>query len=240
MTCDELKDVYELYALGHLEGEEKMEAEAHLNRGCVTCRKSLNDALALNASLLAGVPDAAPSSRLRRRVLASVGIERSNWSWAAVLAAACMVAIALWLGVEEQRRSEQLAAARQTLMRAESDRNKMLEAFRFLNQPDTRQVGFEKGPRGNVFVNSRSGVLMIASNLPKLPAGRIFEMWLIPKGGAPRPAGLFAAADSGDAFHILAGPVDVPSLGVVAVTVEPESGSPAPTSNPIIAVPVAF
>ncbi|MBZ5604776.1 MAG: anti-sigma factor [Acidobacteriia bacterium] len=232
--------MYELYALGLLEGEEKDEADAHLGRECPTCRKSLHAALAINTMLIANSPAAAPSSKLRRRILATVGIERSSWSWAAALAAVCMLAVALWLGRQERERGKELAAARDTLMHVQGDRDKMLEAFRFLNQPETKQVGFQKGPRGNVFVNSRAGVMMIAANLPKLSGGWIFEMWLIPKGGAPRPAGLFTAADSGDAFHILSGPVDIASLGAVAVTIEPEAGSRAPTSTPIIAVPVAF
>ncbi len=240
MTCDELRDFYELYALGQLEGEERAEAEAHLGRGCTQCRSSLNRALALNAMLMSTSEAVAPSKKLRRRILAAAGIERSSWTWLAALAAAAMLAIALWLGRQEQLRTQELTTARATLLRVQGDRDKMLEAFRFLNQPETRQVGFQKGPRGNVFVNSRAGVLMIAANLPQLPAGRIFEMWLIPKGGAPRPAGLFNAASSGDAFHILSGPVDIASLDAVAVTVEPEAGSPAPTSTPIIAVPVGF
>jgi anti-sigma-K factor RskA len=209
MSCEELREVFELYALGQLDGEDRDEAEAHLARGCSACRTSLKQALALNAAFMTTTLEAAPSSKLRRRVLASVGIERSSWTWAAALAAAAMLVIALWLGVQEQTRTHELQEARETLMRVEGDRNKMLAAFRFLNQPETKQVGFEKGPRGNVFVNSRTGVLMIAANLPQLPAGRIFEMWLIPKGGAPRPAGLFGGTSSGDAFHILDGPVDI-------------------------------
>jgi len=59
-------------------------------------------------------------------------------------------------------------------------------------------------------------------------------MWLIPKGGSPRPAGLFQSGETGNAFHILSGPVEIASLDAVAVTVEPESGSPGPTTTPII------
>ena len=73
------------------------------------------------------------------------------------------------------------------------------------------------------------GVLLIASNLPVLPAGKTYEMWVIPKAGAPRPAGLFQSAPQGTALHILPGVVD--SNVTLAVTIEPESGSPAPTSN---------
>jgi anti-sigma-K factor RskA len=90
-----------------------------------------------------------------------------------------------------------------------------------------------------VFVHARLGVLLVASNLPPAAAGRIYQMWLIPKGGAPRPAGLFQSEPAGTALHILSGPVDPATLGAVAVTVEPEAGSPAPTSTPIIVAPVA-
>ena len=52
---------------------------------------------------------------------------------------------------------------------------------------------------------------------------------LIPKGGPPRPAGTFQADPQGTAMHILNGTVD--SNVTLAVTVEPEAGSPAPTSG---------
>lgn len=243
MSCDELKDVYELYALGLADGEEKEEADAHLARGCESCSKSLRDALVLNAMVLSSAPDAAPPARLKRRVMASIGVERRSWSWAAALAAVCMLVVALWLGEQERQRSTELAEARHTLMQVSADRDRMLAALSFLNQPETVQVGFGKGqpapPRGNVFVNQRSGVLLIASNLPRLGPGQMFEMWVIPKGGAPRPAGMFQSNDSGAAFHILAGPVDMSTMGMIAVTVEPEAGSAAPTTTPIIAAAVS-
>ena len=43
--------MYELYALGLLDGDEKVEMDSHLRRGCVTCQQSLNDAQAINAVL---------------------------------------------------------------------------------------------------------------------------------------------------------------------------------------------
>jgi anti-sigma-K factor RskA len=90
-----------------------------------------------------------------------------------------------------------------------------------------------------VFVHPRLGVLLIASNLPPAASGRIYEMWLIPKGGAPRPAGLFQSEPAGTALHILSGPVDTSTLSVIAVTLEPDTGSPAPTTTPIIVAPIA-
>lgn len=244
MTCEELRDMQELYSLGLLDGDEKTEIDAHLARGCETCKSNLRDALAMGSALLSFVPDVAPPPRLKRRILASIGVERMTWGWAAALAAACMLVVALWLGVQERERATELADARSTLLEMTSQRDRLQQAFTFLDDPETKPVSFGKGqptpPRGNVFVHSRLGVLLIASNLPQAQSGRIYEMWVIPKGGAPRPAGLFQSETSGTAMHILSGPLDTSTLGAVAVTLEPATGSPAPTTTPIIVAPVGI
>ena len=241
MSCEELKDAFELYSLGLADEDERSEIETHLARGCETCQKNLRGALALNAMMLASVPAAPPRSRLKRRILAGFGAQPSGWGWLGALAAACMLLVALWLSVQERRRSSELADARQNLIRVTAERDRLAQVFNFLNQPGTRQVNFggaqPQPPRGNVFVNDRLGVLLIAGSLPPLAIGKTYEMWVIPKGGVPRPAGLFQSTD-GSALHLLAGPVDVASLGAVAVSVEPEAGSPAPSTTPIIVVPL--
>jgi hypothetical protein len=233
MTCEQLRDSYELYSLGLLDGEEKREIDAHLERNCAVCQKHLKDAVGINALLLSQAPEVVPPSRLRRRVLASVGLERAGWGWLAAAAAACAVVVALWLSLEKRTADRELADVRRTLQQSVAERGRLEQAVTFLNQPETRQVNFGQGqpapPRGNFFLNPRLGVLLIASNLPALPAGRAYEMWVIPKGSMPVPAGLFQSGPQGTAMHILPGIVD-PNV-TVAVTVEPESGSAAPTSG---------
>jgi hypothetical protein len=237
MTCEELRDSYELYSLGLLDGEEHSEIEAHLGRNCSVCQQYLKDALGVNAVMLSQAHPVVPPSRLRRRVIASVGSERAVWGWLAAIAAACMLIVAMWLSLQKRSTDRELAEARRTLQQTAAERARLEQAVGFLNQPETRQVNFGPGqpaqPRGNFFLNPRMGVLLIASNLSALPAGRAYEMWLIPKGGAPRPAGLFQSGPQGTAMHILPGTVD-PDV-TVAVTVEPESGSPAPTSGILFA-----
>jgi anti-sigma-K factor RskA len=232
--------MYELYTLGILEDEEREEIEAHLSRGCEACRQSLRDALATNAAVLTAAPAIKPPARLKRRVMASVGVRHTGWGWAAALAAACMLVLALWMSVQERRRSAELADARKTILQIDADRDRMMQALSFLNQPETQQVGFGKNKpaRGNIFVNPGRGVLLIASNLPPLTHGRIFEMWVIPKGGAPQPAGLFQSSGSGTAYNMLSGPLTLSSGDAIAVTVEPEAGSSAPTTTPLFVAPI--
>jgi hypothetical protein len=242
MSCEDLKDSFELYSLGLLpegeDGGERSEIDEHLARGCEVCQRNLRDALAVNALMLAAVPQTRPPARLKRRVLAGFGIHPAGWGWLGALAAACMLVVTVWLSVQERRRATELAEARTTLLQVSAERDRLQQAFGFLNQPETRQVNFGTGqprpPRGKVFVNSRLGVLLIASNLPRLSAGQAYEMWVIPKGGAPKPAGLFQSSGEGSAMHVLSGPIDIAALAAVAVSVEPQDGSPAPTTTPIV------
>ena len=85
-------------------------------------------------------------------------------------------------------------------------------------------------------INRRRGVVLIASNLPQVEEGKTFEMWLIPKGGAPVPGGLFRAGNDGTGLFIHTGNIPE-NLAAVAVTVEDEAGAQAPTTKPIIAAP---
>ncbi len=64
--------------------------------------------------------------------------------------------------------------------------------------------------------------------------GRVFEMWLIGADPAPRPAGLIDAdSATADREHLVTG---LTGATTWAVTIEPEGGSDAPTSQPIVAV----
>ena len=204
MTCEDLGELYELYALGVLEEEERMELDAHISRECPNCTPGVRKALALNAVIGSFMPVVDPPKHLRDRILASVGArQKRGFAWWPVwaLASAGLLIAAVTLSYREQGVAGQLADARQVITRQSLDLEKSKQILSFLDQPETRQVGFDgktaRPPRGNFFVNPKSGVLMIARNLPKLEPGRIFQMWVIPKGANPRPAGLFQADDSG-------------------------------------------
>lgn len=235
MNCEELSDHYDLYALDIAEEPERSEIRTHLNRGCEACMSGVKRALETAALLGASAPVVQPSSRLRRRILASVGVERRRPGWIPVWTmAAALAALLLVLGLVLQNRQRYVEEA----LRSRA-------AFAILYGPSTVEASFggsqPRPPRGNVFVNPSQGVLLIASNLPPTPADKIYEMWMIPKGAKPIPAGLFQSQTNGDAVHIRPGTVDVGSTAAVAVTVENQAGANQPTTTPLIvaALPAA-
>jgi hypothetical protein len=235
MNCDQLRDSFELYSLGLLEeGEEKNAIREHLERNCTACEASMKDALAVQALLLGQAPEVVPPARLKRRVMGAVGVQPMGWTWFAAACAAAMLVVALWINVVRRDREKELADARiqQGLLMTERDR--LLSVFQFLQEPETKQVRFgdpaTQPPRGNVYLNPRLGVLLIATNLPALPSDKTYEMWILPKDGtAPKPAGLFQSNTNGQAFHILPTPFNLADVAGVAVTAEPAAGSQTPT-----------
>jgi anti-sigma-K factor RskA len=235
MTHEELQDQYELYAIGVAGEPERNEIRDHLARGCEVCMKEMNRARQLTALLGASAAPAEPSRKLRRRILASVGFEQRGFGWSPWLAGLATLAIvaAVYFGGREREFAEDATRLRQQVRRQTIELTRLTEAFAILSGPSTTEASFGQGPKGKVYVDPQRGVLLIASNLPPAPAGKIYEMWVIPKGGKPVPAGLFQSEPTGAAIHVQPGPV-VADAAAVAVTVEPEAGSPQPTTTPFM------
>jgi hypothetical protein len=243
MNCNDLREYYELYAIGVADEPERSEIRAHLNRECEECMQGMKRAREI-ASLLAGsAPSAAPSPGLRRRILASVGGEEPRrFGWAPFLAAALGLALfaAVYFGGRERDLGNELARLRDENRQQNIELTRVNEAFAILNGVDTTVTTFGEGqpkPKGKVFVSPSQGVLLIASNLPPVAAGKAYEMWIIPKGGKPKSAGMFQSSADGSAMHLQRGPVDA-NADLVAVTVEDQAGSPQPTSTPLFAAPI--
>src|SRR5215469_10211836 len=110
MNCDELKDHYELFAMGAAEEPERSEIRAHLARGCEVCMSEMKRARRLATGLGAAVEPAAPSPKLRNRILASIGAPQRSFSWAPWLglaAAAAAVLFAVYFNGRERDAEQQ-------------------------------------------------------------------------------------------------------------------------------------
>jgi len=239
MNCEELRDQYELYAIGVADEPERSEIRAHLNRGCEVCMAAMKRAREVTAILGSAAPAAAPSPRLRRRLLASVGVEQRGFGWAPILGLALalsLFAVVYFYG-RQTTALQEMALLKNQLRTQTIDLARLNEAFAIVNGADTTVSSFGNGPKGKIFTSKSQGVLLIASNLPPAPSGKAYEMWVIPKGGKPIPAGMFQSEPNGTALHIQRGAVD-PNADLVAVTLEDEAGAPQPTSQPLFAASV--
>ena len=195
MTCEELREQYELYAIGVAEDPERREIREHLNRGCEVCMAGMKRAREVTGIFGGTAAPAAPSSKLRRRILASVGVEQHGFAWGLLwlVPVALSLFAAVYFSGRERDVMAELARARGELRQQEISLARMNEAFAILGGADTTVTSFGVGqpapPKGKVFVSRSQGVLLIASNMPPVPPGKAFEMWVIPKGGKPVPAG---------------------------------------------------
>jgi anti-sigma-K factor RskA len=101
---------------------------------------------------------------------------------------------------------------------------------RVLAAPDAVTIAAEGSPwQGARLVASpsRNEAVLIAGGVQTPGDGRTYEMWLIGRGGNPRPAGTFEPA--GDSRVTLPLAADMSDVSAVAVTVEPDGGVDKPT-----------
>src|ERR1035441_6799141 len=115
MNCNELREHYELYAIGVAEDPECSEIRAHLHRECEVCMQGIKHARELVALLGTAAPPAVPSAGLRRRILASVGVEQRRFGWAPFLA----LALALSLFAQGRSRLNWVCRCRNGFFKAE-------------------------------------------------------------------------------------------------------------------------
>jgi anti-sigma-K factor RskA len=224
MTCDELRQDYTSFALGIADDPERAEIQEHLGRKCANCVPGMASAMATVTAMSGAVPVTEPPRHLRRRVTALVEKEpRRSWAatflpWA--ITAAMSVALVA-IGLSGRRES--------------GDTGQLRQALAILNDPSAKDLTFgetQNAPKGRVLVSPGNGVVFMGANLPRIDAGKTFELWVIPVKGNPAPAGVFQSQPDATAVFVRPGPVE--NAAKIAVTVEPEGGSAQPTTTPFI------
>ena len=233
---DQFTDLCEFYALGMLDGEERVFFERHLAEGCADCRTSIEKAIELNEMILSATPRVEPSPNLRCRVLAGFGHpvkeprRALRWTFALALAAALALAFAAAWNFE---RRERLAGA--------TELARLREIQQILQAPDTKQVTFgpqPAAPHGSIFVHDKLGMILIASGLADPPPGWTYESWVVPKDGPPRPIEAFRAT-GGRGISLLQSPLPMSDLKAVAVSLEPADAPVTKPTKLVFAAPLA-
>jgi len=233
MTRQEFQELAELYALGLLDTQEKAACEDYIAAQPQESQHILRSALALNSRILGAGPELAPPRRLRARVISALTAKpgRSVWQWAWVAVAAALVVVTIWMERRDSATRAELAGVRRLLEQQSSDARRSAEVLAMVGAPGTRAISPPQG-QASYFLNPSRGVVLIVGGLERLPSGRAYEMWIIPKGRAPAPAGMFTPDAQGNAIHTFPGQVDLSDTAALAISDEPHGGSPAPTTAP--------
>ena len=237
-----------LYALGGLEGDEKMSLEKHLEE-CASCRRELEqmrgDAALLALSASGPRPPARAQARLMDAIAKEPREQRASassrdsarrwavWGWAAAVAMMVLAGL-VW------NQNAKLKSSVVELQALSDQQNFELGQTRHIvdtltaqdvQRVDVVQVGAKQPPPQGKAIYSRqnSGLIFVASNLLPLPAQKAYELWIIPTKGAPIPAGVFKPDAHGGAM-VINPPIPAGiEAKAFAITIEPEQGSTTPT-----------
>ncbi len=222
MTRDEIYELAAGYALGTLDLEDRERFEVLLNAGDAEATTALREFQSTMTDL-AAEGFVAPSPEVKATLMARIDAvvrtletkrpERARWPvWSMVLTgamAAGIAAIAVGLAVSTAY-DRRLAQLQQEAAAIKEELNRQQAIMTLLQDPATRFVSL--------------GALE-----PATPAGKAYELWAIPPGGSPIPAGVFTV-DAKGAASLRVSPVAAGSdVETFAVTLEPDSGVPAPT-----------
>jgi len=243
MTDHDLHTLTGAYATDALDADERADFERHLE-SCASCQQEVVE-LRATASRLAIATSATAPAGLRDRVLAEASSTRqlsplgevaslddhrakqSSPPWyrqPASAAAAVLLVVAAGLGglaVDKYREADQARERAEQIAAVAADPGR---------QELTAAVS--TGGTGTVVAAGDIAVFH-GSDLPELPDGQTYQLWRV-TGQDSQSAGILGRG--GDVTEVVTGMGPEDS---VALTVEPESGSDEPTSDPVFLATMA-
>jgi len=240
-----------LYALGTLEGDERVELEKHL-KDCAECRHELEQLRGDAALLALSASGPALPQRARGRLMNAltreprISLEQPSmrrfswWSQMGWVTAAAAVVIAAILWRTDASLSSRMLNLQNEFNEQQTVLQRAQELAATLTATDALRVTIipareSAQPQGRaIYLPSRSSLIFLANNMPTLPAGRAYELWLIPSSGSPIPAGVFKPDAHGNVTVVNSRLPARIETKTFAITVEPESGSQLPTSTPVM------
>lgn len=231
------------YAVDALPDDERAFFERHLAR-CEACQREVSE-LRATAAILGSAAAEAPPPTMRDRVLAQIETTRQErpptpdaqvlaWHHRLRPALAVAAVVALFAIVGLGILSAQLAG-RVADLEAEVARSDDLVAL--LAEPDVvvRELDGPEGTAATLVASTgRDRGFFVAEGLDALPQGQAYQLWTI-EGDVPLPDEVFRPDAQGRVVVALGGSIRTADL--VAVTVEPATGSVEPTGDVLISGP---
>jgi anti-sigma-K factor RskA len=244
LSDEDIMDLLAAYAVDALEPAEIAQVSRLLAER-PELRAILAELRAAADQLPYALPEAAPPPELRQRVLdratgraparslaAPVALARRARVWVLTLGALAAVAVVAavlgWAQLAGVR--GELADARAAVAAMQGEigqlQAQVAAAQRVLASLD--------GDGSGAILETRDGTTVFVAQLPPLEPGRVYQLWRIQGDNAPASAGVFTVDARGFGQTALAIDQQPHAGDTVAVTNEPDGGSPGPTTQPLI------
>jgi anti-sigma-K factor RskA len=245
------------YVLGSLDADDRAAFDAHLAT-CSECTAEVQSFRGVTDALAQAVPERTPRPELRDRVLrtfssaaAAPATARATQaygtrSWLPLAASIVLtVAVGAYAARLQGRVNDLETRLEQAVLQASTAERAMADARRVATElqssmgvlaaPDLVRIdlaGQPTAPRANARAlwSRARGMVFAVSDLPPLPAGRVYQVWVV-TAQAPISAGLMTPDPAGGGLTYFMTPPDIPAPTAVAVTLEPAGGVPAPTGQ---------
>ena len=246
------------YVLGALDPAERREFETHIAR-CPACSEEVRSLCRVVDALACSAPQRTPRPELRSRVLAAMTDgthtpfsarerpSRGNARGWLPLAAAIILIAGLgtyaWqlrgrvstLEARLDDAEERASTSERTTDEARRAADQAQTAMAVLAAPDLVRIDLAGQPSApqataRALWSRNRGMVFTTTDLPLLPAGRVYQVWVV-TAEAPVSAGLLTPDASGRATVFFDTPADIAPPVAVAVTLEPAGGVPAPTGD---------
>jgi hypothetical protein len=184
------------------------------------------------------IPSTPVQSELENRREVREVKSRRNWFPILIPSAAAFALLALagYLGNQNAHLNDLLNDDKGQIAQLSADAAHAREVLDALTSPAAKQVILTEGkaapaPTGRTsYLADKGALVFVGNNLKPIPAGKTYELWVIPADGkAPIPAGLFRPDDRGSASVVLPKlPEGVPAKAF-GVTIENAEGATSPT-----------
>jgi anti-sigma-K factor RskA len=227
------------YVADALPPQEELLFERHLEE-CSLCAAEVRELRETTARLAMAAAQQPPPA-LRQQVLAEIGSvrqqpppvlslpgqRRARATWlvrvAAVVVALAIIAALGTVILRQQDRIDRLQASN-------------TEVTEVISAPDAQTAVAKTGGASGLVVYSRerNAAVFSSSGLADLPSDRIYQLWAIGPSGATSE-GLLDYSNGRTEPAVAQSLAGAQSLGVTA---EPAGGSAAPTSDPVLVVPL--
>ena len=217
------------YALDALDADERRAYESHL-ADCAQCQEDLASFWEVTGALALAATGPEPPAELRERIVAAARAETQTvvpfrprrfqpghaLGAVAAIAAVGLVALGWWaISLHTNLADTRSALAEQRTV------------ARVLADTSARRISLTSG--SGTLVDGTTGAVLVLNGLSPAPSGRTYQVWVMRKGKAPAPSGLFA----GGGHSVVLVRHDVANGDVVAVTLERAGGAKAPTAAPV-------